>query len=105
MDTIASTEEITLAEFAQTNDSRAKAYGLLARLYAKEVDDQLLEQLRTGSIEFSIEADLQPGDVADCSLPELGYKATVRVANVITQSQADGTTRTLRLGSPVFTRI
>ena len=35
----------------------------------------------------------------------LGYKATVRVANVITQSQADGTTRTLRLGSPVFTRI
>ncbi len=41
--------EVTLAEFAQTNDARAKAYGLLARLYAKEVDDDLLEQLRTAS--------------------------------------------------------
>jgi putative dimethyl sulfoxide reductase chaperone len=39
-------EEITLEEFARTNESRAKAYGLLSRLYAKEVDDELLEQLR-----------------------------------------------------------
>ena len=46
MDTANTTEEITLDEFAQTNESRAKAYGLLSRLYAKEVDDELLEQLR-----------------------------------------------------------
>ena len=87
-------------ESGETNTSAAYLQRLMDRGANK-----LLEQLRTGSIEFSIEADLQPGDVADCSLPELGYKATVRVANVITQSQADGTTRTLRLGSPVFTRI
>ena len=46
MDTANTTEKITLDEFAQTNESRAKAYGLLSRLYAKEVDDELLEQLR-----------------------------------------------------------
>ena len=45
MDTANTTEEITLDEFAQTNESRAKAYGLLSRLYAQEVDDELLEQL------------------------------------------------------------
>lgn len=67
---------------------------------------KLLEHLRTGSIEMAVESDdLQPGDVAFCSLPELGYKATVRVAAAITQSQTDGTTRTLRLGSPVWTRL
>ena len=48
---------------------------------------------------------LQPGDVAICSLPELGYKATVRAANIITQSQADGTTRTVRWGTPVWQKI
>ncbi len=46
MDTVTSSDQITLAEFAQTNDSRAKAYALLSRLYAREVDDELLEQLR-----------------------------------------------------------
>lgn len=67
--------------------------------------NKLLEQLRTGSIEISLDADLVPGDVAFCTLPELGYKATVRVADVITQSQNDGTTRTLRLGTPVWHRL
>ena len=67
--------------------------------------NKLLEQLRTGSIEVSLDADLSPGDVAFCTLPELGYKATVRVADVITQSQSDGTTRTLRLGTPVWHRL
>lgn len=43
--------------------------------------------------------------MAICTLPELGYKATVRVADVITQSQSDGTTRTLRLGTPVWHRL
>lgn len=67
--------------------------------------NKLLDQLRTGSIEISLDADLSPGDVAFCTLPELGYKATVRVADVITQSQSDGTTRTLRLGTPVWHRL
>lgn len=67
--------------------------------------NKLLDQLRTGSIEISLDADLVPGDVAICTLPELGYKATVRVADVITQSQNDGTTRTLRLGTPVWHRL
>ncbi|MFR3923015.1 MAG: hypothetical protein ACLTYN_14730 [Dysosmobacter welbionis] len=29
--------------------------------------------------------------MAFCTIPELGYKATVRVADVITQSQSDST--------------
>lgn len=67
--------------------------------------NKLLDQLRTGSIEISLDADLAPGDVAFCTLPELGYKATVRVADVIYQSQADTTTRTLRLGTPVWHKL
>ena len=67
--------------------------------------NKLLDQLRTGSIEISLDANLAPGDVAFCTLPELGYRATVRVADVITQSQSDGTTRTLRLGTPVWHRL
>lgn len=68
--------------------------------------NKLLDQLRTGSIELTIDAeDLHPGDVAFCTLPELGYKATVRVADVIDQSQADSTTRTVRLGTPVWHRL
>ena len=35
----------------------------------------------------------------------LGYKATVRVADVITQSQSDSTTRTVRLGTPVWRKL
>lgn len=66
---------------------------------------KLLDQLRTGSIEADLSADLSPGDVAFCSLPELGYKATVRVADVILQSQSDSTTRTLRLGTPVWHKL
>ncbi len=58
MDTTASAEEITLAEFAQTNDARAKAYGLLSRLYAKEVDDALLEQLRRANFPVHSGSDL-----------------------------------------------
>lgn len=58
MDTNTASEEITLAEFAQTNDSRAKAYGLLARLYAKEVDEELLEQLRKATFPVHSGSDL-----------------------------------------------
>ena len=85
--------------------------GVLDRLpdYLQRLMDRgtnkLLDQLRTGSIEIRLDADLNPGDVAFCTLPELGYRATVRVADVITQSQADETTRTLRLGTPVWHRL
>ena len=68
--------------------------------------EHLLEQLRTGSIELTIDAEgLSPGDVAYCTIPDLGYKATVRVADVITQSQSDSTTRTVRLGTPVWRKL
>lgn len=75
--------------------------------YLKKLADRgaskLLEQLRIGSIEMTLDADgLEPGDVCFCSLPDLGYKATVRVADIIIQSQTDGTTRTARLGTPVW---
>ena len=78
--------------------------------YLKKLADRgaskLLEQLRTGSIELTLDADgLAPGDVCFCSLPDLGYKATVRVADIIIQSQTDGTTRTARLGTPVWHKI
>ena len=77
----------------------------LERLMARGLN-KLLEQTRTGSIEVELEDNaLEPGDVAVCSLPELGFKATVRVANIITQSQMDGTTRTVRLGTPVWKKI
>ena len=62
---------------------------------------KLLAQLRTGSIEFDVDDDaLQVGDVLSASLPQLGYTAMVRVADIITQSQDSGTTRTIRLGTP-----
>lgn len=63
--------------------------------------EKLLAQLRTGSIEFDVDDDvLQVGDVLSASLPQLGYTAMVRVADIITQSQDSGTTRTIRLGTP-----
>ena len=45
---------------------------------------------------------LQVGDVLRVSLPQLGYTAMVRVADIITESQDSGTTRTLRLGTPTW---
>ena len=55
---------------------------------------------------MTLDADgLEPGDVCYCFLPDLGYKATVRVADIIIQSQTDGTTRTARLGTPVWYKI
>lgn len=78
--------------------------------YLQQLQDRggtkLLEQLRAGSIEFDVEDDnLQPGDVVFASLPQLGYKATVRVADVILQSQASGTSRTIRLGTPSWQKL
>ena len=88
-------------ESGETNQSTAYLQRLMAR-----GTNKLLEQLRTGSIELSIDAeDLQAGDVAFCTIPELGYKATVRVADVIYQSQSDSTTRTVRLGTPVWHKL
>lgn len=88
-------------EKGETNQSAAYLQRLMDR-----GANMLLEQLRTGAIELELDAEgLRPGDVAACSLPELGYKATVRVADVITQIQADRTTRTVRLGTPVWRRL
>ena len=87
-------------ENGETNTSAEYLQRLMAR-----GTNKLLEQLRTGSIEITLEADLAPGDVAFCTIPELGYKATVRVADVILQSQADTTSRTLRLGTPVWHKL
>lgn len=65
--------------------------------------EKLLAQLRTGSIEFDVDDDsLQVGDVVSARLPQLGYTAMVRVADIITESQSSGTTRTLRLGTPTW---
>ena len=65
--------------------------------------EKLLAQLRTGSIEFDVDDDtLAVGDVLRVSLPQLGYTAMVRVADIITESQSSGTTRTLRLGTPAW---
>ncbi|MGN0706885.1 MAG: siphovirus ReqiPepy6 Gp37-like family protein [Faecalibacterium sp.] len=89
----------------ETNGETAGSLSYLQRLQDRG-GARLLEQLRTGSIEFDVEDDtLMPGDVIFASLPKLGYKATVRVADVILQSQADGTTRTLRLGTPSWQKL
>lgn len=67
---------------------------------------KLLAQLRTGSIEFDVDDDsLCVGDVLQVSLPQLGYTAMVRVADIITQSQESGTTRTIRLGTPAWNKL
>ena len=87
------------------NSETNKSLAYLQRLMDRGAN-KLLDQLRTGSIELTLDAeDLYPGDVAYCSIPELGYEATVRVADVIYQSQTDSTTRTVRLGTPVWHRI
>ena len=72
----------------------------LAKL-ADRGGEKLLAQLRTGSIEFDVDDDtLQVGDVLSASLPQLGYTAMVRVADIITKSEDSGTTSTIRLGTP-----
>lgn len=39
--------QLSLEEFAGVNERRARSYELLARLYAREVDRALLDELRT----------------------------------------------------------
>ena len=75
--------------------------GAIWKSLADRGGEKLLGQLRTGSIEFDVDDDtLQVGDVLSASLPQLGYTAMVRVADIITQSEDSGTTRTIRLGTP-----
>lgn len=116
MDTMTSTANWQLWRYEQTEALRQDVVKKLARYTGKSEAEirrlmargtnKLLEQLRTGSIELTIDAEgLSPGDVAFCTIPELGYKATVRVADVITQSQSDSTTRTVRLGTPVWRKL
>lgn len=89
----------------EENGETSKSEAYLERLMARGTN-KLLDQLRTGSIELTIDAEnLHPGDVAYCTVPELGYRATVRVADVIYQSQSDSTTRTVRLGTPVWRKL
>lgn len=90
----------------ETAGETAQSLSYLQRLQDRG-GAKLLEQLRTGSIEFDVEDDdtLQPGDVLFATLPQLGYRATVRIADVILQSQASGTTRTLRLGTPSWQKL
>lgn len=67
--------------------------------------EKLLDQLRTGSIEFDVDDDtLIVGDVLSVALPQLGYTAMLRVADIITESQISGTTRTIRLGTPSWNK-
>ena len=97
--------DIIIADIQLEDGETAKSDSYLKKL-ADRGASKLLEQLRTGSIEMTLDADgLEPGDVCFCSLPDLGYKATVRVADVITQSQSDSTTRTVRLGTPVWRKL
>ena len=39
-------EETSFAELARLNTQRAATYGMLARLYRKEIDDEFLTELR-----------------------------------------------------------
>ena len=99
-------EMIIDARDVQPEDSETNTSASYLKRLADRGASKLLEQLRTGSIEMTLDADgLEPGDVCFCSLPDLGYKATVRVADIIIQSQTDGTTRTARLGTPVWHKI
>ena len=62
---------------------------------------KLITNMRPGTIEiYGYDATLAEGDVLRGGLPQLGYTAMVRVADIITESQSSGTTRTIRLGTP-----
>ena len=73
-------EMIIDARDVQPEDSETNTSASYLKRLADRGASKLLEQLRTGSIEMTLDADgLEPGDVCFCSLPDLGYKATVRV--------------------------
>ncbi len=60
-----------------------------------------LAQLRAGSIEFDVDDDtLAVGDVLRVSLPQLGYTAMARVADIITEEPVQRHHPTIRLGTP-----
>lgn len=77
--------------------------GYLARLMSRGAN-KLLEQIPIGAIEFAVDDEgLQLGDVVTAILPKLGYTAMARVVEITLQSQAGSTTRTVRVGTPLFT--
>lgn len=87
-------------ENGETNQSLSYLQKLIDR-----GGEKLLDQLRTGSIEFDVDDDtLMVGDVLSVALPQLGYTAMLRVADIITESQISGTTRTIRLGTPSWNK-
>lgn len=87
-------------ENGETNQSLSYLQKLIDR-----GGEKLLDQLRTGSIEFDVDDDtLMVGDVLSVALPQLGYTAMLWVADIITESQISGTTRTIRLGTPSWNK-
>ena len=88
----------------EENNETTTSQSYLQKL-ADRGGEKLLTQLRTGSIEFDVEDNaLAVGDVVSASLPQLSYTAMVRVVDVITEIQTSGTTRTIRLGTPTWTK-
>ena len=51
-------DQLTLEEFASINERRARSYDLLARLFAKEVDAELLDELHGTRFPASTGSDL-----------------------------------------------
>lgn len=75
----------------------------LAKLMSRGAN-KLLEQIPIGAIEFTVDDEaLQLGDVVTAVLPKLGYTAMARVVEISLQSQPGSTTRTVRVGTPLFT--
>lgn len=55
------------------------------------------------SISFDIASDaVAVGDLVRCSIPEIGYKANVRIAGITEKSQKNKITRSITLGTPVM---
>lgn len=86
------------------SDETAESYTYLSRLMDTGYE-KLLAKRRTGTIDFTLSDDsLAVGDVITASLPRLGYKATARVVEIELKSQLGETTRTARIGTPIWTR-
>ena len=65
-------------------------------------EEKLLEQVKVESIDFSLDDDVELGDVVFCYIPEIGINAKVRVAAIEEVSQKNVTTKTVTLGTPII---
>ncbi len=85
------------------SDETTESASYLAKLMSRGAN-KLLEQIPIGAIEFTVDDEsLQLGDVVTAILPKLGYTALARVVEITLQSQSGSTTRTVRVGTPLFT--